>query len=285
MKAIPLHIRITHFFIRLWFGFLSKIFPALATRFAYNMFFKPQFYAIPQKERDAYKNSRTRTLSHGDKEVLVYEWGEGDRIVLFHHGWNGRGTQVAHFLPQLLERGFRVVAFDGPAHGQSTGKRTNLIEFSEVLKKLVEPHGEIEAIIAHSFGGMVSSYSMQTHNIKVKKMVSIAAPYDMESILEGYGKIINVGSHILERFKARLEREFDMHWSEISGDFIVSQHTIPALIIHDKQDKDVLYEEAVAMNKNWKNSRLLTTDGLGHRRILKDNAIIEETVSFISQPT
>jgi pimeloyl-ACP methyl ester carboxylesterase len=281
MKNLPLKIRLVHFGVRLYFGFLSTFFPRVAARKSYDLFFKPQRFNAPKKEVDIRALAKVSELKFEHKTIKTYEWGSGDKVVLFIHGWNGRGTQVAYFLKPLLDQGYRVISFDGPAHGASTGNRTNLIEFAELVHKLCENLPPIEAIVGHSFGGMVSSYSMYRYQLPVKRVISIAAPFSMISVLRAYGVVINISEKIQNLFLAKLEHDFNIRWQEFSGESIVQNHTVPALIVHDTDDKDVDYNEAVLMNQHWKNSRLLKTEGLGHRRILKDAKIVEEVLSFI----
>ena len=47
-------------------------------------------------------------------------------------------------------------------------------------------------------------------------------------------------------------------------------------------DKEMEYEEVLDLHRAWPTSKLLSTDGLGHRRILKDAAVIEEVTRFMT---
>jgi hypothetical protein len=55
-----------------------------------------------------------------------------------------------------------------------------------------------------------------------------------------------------------------------------------ALLIHDEHDDEAPYEYVVGLNKVLKNSRLVTTKGLGHN--LKSASIVKEVTDFITQP-
>ena len=57
------------------------------------------------------------------------------------HGWAGRSTQLFAFADRLLEKGFMVVSFDGPAHGKSSGKRTMMPDFLETIRKVDQTYG------------------------------------------------------------------------------------------------------------------------------------------------
>jgi pimeloyl-ACP methyl ester carboxylesterase len=54
------------------------------------------------------------------------------------------------------------------------------------------------------------------------------------------------------------------------------------LVVHDREDREVPIRHADRLAAAWPNARLVATDGLGHRRILRDAAVIAETVAFAS---
>ena len=59
---------------------------------------------------------------------------------------------------------------------------------------------------------------------------------------------------------------------------------IPALVVHDRRDREVAWEDGRAITGSWKGSRLLTTEGLGHRRILSDGGVLEAVLDFVDHP-
>jgi hypothetical protein len=59
----------------------------------------------------------------------------------------------------------------------------------------------------------------------------------------------------------------------------VSDLKVDGLIVHDKEDTEAPYSNAVEANKRWERSRLITTNGLGHN--LKSDELIEDVVTFL----
>jgi pimeloyl-ACP methyl ester carboxylesterase len=57
---------------------------------------------------------------------------------------------------------------------------------------------------------------------------------------------------------------------------------VPALIIHDRDDADVPWQQAELLAKAWPGARLLLTRGLGHMRILRNRDVIQTSVDFIA---
>ena len=65
--------------------------------------------------------------------------------MLLAHGWGGYAAQMRGFVPHLLRAGFRVIAYDQPAHGLSEGKLTGLPDFAGALAAVAAHHGNVRA--------------------------------------------------------------------------------------------------------------------------------------------
>src|SRR5690349_19300293 len=125
--------------VRWWFPKLEKFAQPLATRLFVQLFFTPLHYGFQEKELEWVHKARLFSFPVNGRKVQAYAWGdESHPVVLFIHGWAGRATQFRKFFPVLLKAGFQVVAFDGPAHGKSEGKRTNILEFRAALEQMIK---------------------------------------------------------------------------------------------------------------------------------------------------
>jgi hypothetical protein len=71
-------------------------------------------------------------------------------------------------------------------------------------------------------------------------------------------------------------------WLRYAVDQTSRQLSIPATLFHDRRDRDVSFEESVAISQSWFGAKLVETVGLGHRRILRDTAVIQQTVDFMA---
>jgi hypothetical protein len=56
------------------------------------------------------------------------------------------------------------------------------------------------------------------------------------------------------------------------------------LIVHDLDDEEVPAEDAQSIADGWAGTALHTTRGLGHRRILRDEAVRKHVVSALPNP-
>ena len=97
-------------------------------------------FKTPERElmmRDSSKKERLHVPSiHADVQVYIY--GYSKTKVMLVHGWAGRGTQLFRIADKILENKMMVVSFDGPAHGLSSGKRTNMFELLKPLKQFIK---------------------------------------------------------------------------------------------------------------------------------------------------
>ncbi|MBL7859321.1 MAG: alpha/beta hydrolase [Cyclobacteriaceae bacterium] len=271
-------------FIRWGFPKLEWLAPALARKFFVNLFFTPLHYAPTEKERKAESYAEKFSLEVSGKRIQCYAWGKADKVVFVMHGWAGRATQFRRFLKPLNAAGYRVVGFDGPAHGQSEGKRTNIMEFEAVLKKLIEKEGKPEAILSHSFGGGVALYAVM-NNLPVQKLINIASPTIGDEIINTYLKAIGGSSGTKEFFKAYIQKTMGRPFDEFTALHFIKKlpRKIDLMLVHDDADREVSIQHPLALLELYPSATLYKTSGLGHSRILKDNAVIQECVTFIGR--
>lgn len=271
-------------FVRWFFPKLERIAPSLAHRYFLKIFFSPLKFPIPEKETKAKRFAKLSTYNVDGKNIQAYSWGEGKDYVLLVHGWAGRGTQFRRFVKPLIAAGYRVVGFDGPAHGESDGKRTDIIEFESVLKKIYEREGTPAGIIAHSFGGGAALFSAM-RGLPIRRLINIGSPTIGEEIIKTYLRNINGSPATGEYFKQYMLKTFGKPFDEFTALYFV-QHLpapLPLLLVHDEDDKEVIMQHPEALLKIYPTAKILRTRGLGHTRILKDDKVIAACVTFIKE--
>ena len=180
-----------------------------------------------------------------------------------------------------MEAGFRVVSFDGPAHGKSEGRQTNIVEFGDVVKEIIGLVGAPRAIIAHSFGGIVSLLGA-TQGLPVKKLINIGSPVIGDKIIETFLNAVNGKWSTAAKFKAAMLKKYNRSFDEFSAEYFIKHLNTPLdlMLVHDAQDKDVSMEHPERLIELFPQAFLYRTSGLGHIRILKDEAVIKDCLKF-----
>ncbi|UXR63481.1 alpha/beta hydrolase [Bdellovibrio bacteriovorus] len=268
---------------KLWIGswrYLSWVLPRQTALWAEDLFLTPSRVPRPLSEEGFYKSSEKITLPGG---IAAYAWGSSDHpVVLLVHGWSGRGTQMGAFAEPLVEKGFRVVAVDGPAHGASQGLRTNVGDYARFMIEAQQSLGPLKAVVAHSFGAGCSVLAVH-RGMQAEKLVLVAGPSRYELVVNNYLKFIGLSGLSQKHFFRSLEVKVGMPASEMNVGRIGNGLNVPALIVHDEEDKEVRYKAALEIHETWPRTELLATQGLGHRRILKDPVVTQKVADFISR--
>ncbi len=257
---------------------VSYLFPYIGARWALKLFLTPRRFNRPESEKDWFNSADKKTLLCG---YAINCWGnKSDPKILLVHGWEGRGAQLGAFAGPLVAQNFYVIALDGPAHGDSPGTQTNAGVFSKSLYEVQKELGDIHSVIAHSFGGGCALIATRLGFV-TKKIVTIASPSDYLQVVNSFFDFVKVSPFSKKMAFQILEKKAGLKVSEINIASISQNLKIPGLIVHDENDKEVLSKNALVLNQAWPGSQILMTQGLGHRRILKDTFVIDEIIDFV----
>lgn len=270
--------------LRAGFRHLGPHFPGIAGRWAYRLWFATRRFPEPPRERHWREQAQYDHIAWHNAALARYTWGVPDApAVLLIHGWNGRGTQMGAFAEPLVQAGFRAVACDAPGHGRSPGDCTNLFEYAEAIQTLAQSSGPVAGAITHSFGVPATARALQ-QGLQLPRLVAIAAPAGAEFLLRRFAHLLDIPDSVIAAMRARIERNFGMDiFARLSTEAMLAGHSLPGLIIHDRGDRDVPLAHAERLHQAWPAAQLLLTEGLGHRRILRDPAVIEAAVAFLRQ--
>jgi pimeloyl-ACP methyl ester carboxylesterase len=226
-------------------------------------------------------------VGHGpSRRVRVYRWGNKGPVVLLAHGWGGHAGQWHAVVDGLLAAGMRVVAFDALSHGASdAGARgstqTSVLEMSRSLLAAAWHAGPVHAVVSHSLGSAAAALAIR-EGLPVRAAVMVGPPADMQAACATMAWRLGIGPRVLARMQRDSEQWLGMPWSAFNVPEVGRTRPVPpTLIVHDRHDREVRWEDGAAIAGAWPQSQLVTTEGLGHRRILQDASVIARIASFI----
>ncbi len=267
------------------FAKLTQFFSTnLTAQFGAKLFITPITFSIPEREKVMLKSAQKKTInvSSISKNIEVLSYGYSKKKVLLVHGWAGRSTQLYMIADKLLEKGYMVISFDGPSHGQSTGKTTAMPEFLDTINEIDKQFGPFEAAVGHSFGGMCL-YNSTSNNFKIKKLVTVGAADEISDVILNFTKNLKVKPVVAKKIKNKFDKKWLQDIDSHSSSTVAKKITIPTLVIHDSNDGDVPVSCAINIRQNLQRGRLLITKGLGHTKILRNKKVTSEIVDFIIQ--
>jgi pimeloyl-ACP methyl ester carboxylesterase len=216
----------------------------------------------------------------GSGSINAWSFGSGPAVLLVH-GWEGHAGQLSAFVRPIVERGFRAVIFDLPAHGASSGESTNVFEVADAIEAIGAVVGEVQAVVAHSLGGTATALAV-SRGFKAKAIALIAPAAEPTTFankladLLGFDEAQRAG--MIAAVEARVGERLDrMHVADRVG-----QAPMPALLVHDPADPEVPIAHAESIARAWPGARLERVTGLGHQKILRAPAVVDRVVGFIA---
>lgn len=270
--------------IRFGFQIFGRLFPKVAGKLTYTLFTTPRRKAKHKYSDTTLEKARVFEFLYAKQVLKGYSWGKGEKTILLVHGWESRGTAMRSFVGPFLEAGYRVVAFDGPAHGNSEGRRTNLPEFAKAIRAFIHHVGDIEAAICHSFGGVAMMYALSQLELdaQLRRLVIISSPNEVKLMLNQATSFMRVPKPAQKHFQSIIEYKMLMPVAKASlGKWGNSITTEDILIIHDEEDRVVPVSEALAIFESIDQANVLISKGYGHYQITKNPDVIERVAQFV----
>jgi pimeloyl-ACP methyl ester carboxylesterase len=172
------------------------------------------------------------------------------------------------------------VAYDAPAHGESTGRFASLPEFARALSDVARVIGPIHGLVGHSLGGAAVAMAMR-QGLTADRVVLLAPPADVRIFSDHFARSLAIPPTVQQTMHRNLERRLRIVWDDLHIPSVVRELPVAALVIHDRNDPDVPFTHGEEIVSAWSGSRLESTNGLGHRALLRDPAVIARTVEFL----
>ena len=248
-----------------------------------------RLFLTPPRLRDAAASAldlidaRSSVLTHKGRHIAMWRWGSREApAVLLAHGWGGNAAQMRAFVFPLLQAGYRVIAYDQPAHGVSEGRLTGLPDFADVLAEVAALHGDVQAVIAHSLGAAAAALSLHYGKTSFRKAVLVSPPADLVGYSRRFARWYWIPEPVRATMQKAIEERYGVRWEELEVARVAPRLSAEALVVHDRNDRMMPWTHGVRVARHWPGAKLLSTRGLGHRRILADERVTRAAADFLS---
>jgi pimeloyl-ACP methyl ester carboxylesterase len=273
-RELPWSVRL----VRPALAMLSALSPALAAPVAERLFLTAPRHRQPQHETAALASAR-QTIVHGDSPISTWTWGDGPAMLLVH-GWGGRGAQLASFVPPLVAAGYSVVTLDAPGHGTSPARESSVVAFIDAIHDVDRALGPVRGVIAHSIGAAAAAGALRD-GLGADAAVFVAPPADLTLHADLMLETLGFGRRARDLMRARVEERLGVPWSTLDVASLAPDMRTPLLVVHDREDSEVPWQEGAIIAQAWPGAALMTTSGLGHRRIVRDPDVVRDAVGFL----
>lgn len=269
--------------MRTKFKLLSSVSKRRAAEKAFELFCTPQLRTKKDLPPVFEKSEKLEFVFHNNI-IRGYRWNHpAEKKVLILHGFESSVTNFEKYVEPLIKKGYEVLAFDAPAHGRSTGKTINAVAYKEFVQYLWNNYGPIDSFITHSFGGLALCLALEEipHSASTK-IVLVAPAAETKTAIDNFFKLLKLDNGVRE--------EFDNLITEIGGrppEWYSVSRMAPkikgqVLFLQDKDDHMTpLSDVKPIMDKNYPNFRFIISEGLGHRRIYRDEQSLKEIIGFL----
>lgn len=261
----------------------------LGNSFAERLFTSPKRYPRPDRERAVLANGRPFTVDvhlrspvwGGERtRIAAWRWGFGPTVLLVH-GWEGRGSQLGAFVDPLVAAGLSVVAFDAPAHGDSPGRRLYLTDHADAIADVAAAVGPLHGVVAHSFGAAATLLAHARAGVDAARNVMIAPNVLIDDAVDRFAHHVALDPAERASFAKHLAGTSGVGLEALRVEHLAAVRDAALLVVHDQDDREVPYVHGATLAETWPNAQLATTSELGHRRILRDDAVIARAVEFV----
>ena len=263
----------------------------LGTSLAERLFTSPRRYPRPQRERAVLASGHPFTIpvtlrsprwNGAQTQVAAWRWGIGPTVLLVH-GWEGRGSQLGALVEPLVAAGLSVVTFDAPAHGHSPGNRLYLTDHADAIVDVAATVGPLHAIVAHSFGCAATLLAHARGGVDATRNVMISPNVLIGDSLERFARLVGLDDAERSLLEHQIVTATGMTVESLALEHTATARDTALLVIHDRYDREVPVHHAEHLIRAWPSARLLVTEGLGHRRILRDRTVLREVVEAVRQ--
>jgi hypothetical protein len=102
----------------------------------------------------------------------------------------------------------------------------------------------------------------------------------MSRVFRQFGQFVGLGPKAQMAMEREVLRVAGRPLSHYAGGHLLKHETLPVLVVHAPDDKEVPFAEAEDYASAGRHVRLFPADGLGHRRILSDERVLAEIADF-----
>ena len=271
--------------IKIYYTILSFISPKLAANSAFKIFQKVRKKDIRKREQPFYDQAKHYKLKYDKEDIDCYEFGtEHKDLVVLVHGWDSNSGCMLGFIDKLVANNKRVIAFNLPAHAFYKSNKTNYFECKNAFKLVVNklPKHDSLSFISHSFGSGIVAFGLSEMDIKVDKLVFMTSPNYVVDIFTDFKKMIGLGDKAFELMNKKASNLLNEDVKKVATEQKLSLADFnDLLLIHDKKDKVIPFQNSVNINKAIPNSKIESFESIGHYRMLWHDDVIRLAVDFV----
>jgi hypothetical protein len=174
--------------------------------------------------------------------------------------------------------------------GDSRGDRLYLTDFADTIAGVLHAIGPTHAVIAHSFGAaawlLAHQRACAAHGRRPPgwpaRAVAIAPNAVVDAVLARFAAALGLDDVERRAFEVRLAGNAGLGLDAVRLPALVGDADADLLVVHDHDDPEIPFAHAERLAAAWPGAEIVATTSLGHRRILRDAAVVARVAGFAS---
>lgn len=270
---------------RIALGTFQRLWPALAVRAAYRLFGTPlpPRWLNPRARWDASWRIEDWKFENGSIAVYSPAAAPHAPVALLVHGWGGHARQMLPLAETLAQRGLRPVLIELPAHGRSAGSVSNLPQFARAIEyvaaRLQQEGHSLRVVVAHSLAANATAYAA-SRGLQAERIVLLAPPASPREYTRLFANVFGLSERTRAAMQKRIETREAVLMVQLEPDAVGPRIRVPTLVVHDRGDSINRFADGMAYAHAIRGAQLVATEGLGHRKILKDAEVLGKVAIF-----
>lgn len=262
-------------------NFIGLFSPSSGAKIAIKLFSSPRKGKIRDEDLQVLESAFYEDINHEGQTIGTYRWLGKKETILLAHGWESNSARWKDLVELLQAQNYTIVCLDAPAHGNSSGREFNALFYAEFINIVVSKF-KPEIIVGHSVGGMASVFFQHKYKYEgLQKLVLLGAPAHFKGVFERYNYMMGYSTKINNAMSKQVELKFGHPPNYFDASSFSKEINSPTLIVHDKQDLIIPYEDALLYEKYLPKNTLITTEREGHG--LKSETVHKSVISFIQK--
>ncbi len=177
------------------------------------------------------------------------------------------------------------VIVEMPAHGRSAGSVSNLPQFARVIEyvtaRLLQEGHTLRAVVAHSLAANAGAYAA-SRGLPTQRLVLLAPPASPREYTRLFTHVFGLSETTRAAMQRRIEVREGILMPQFEPDAVGPRIRAATLVVHDREDRINHFADGQAYRDAIAGARLFATEGLGHRRLLQDDRVLQEIAAFVT---
>ena len=136
-------------------------------------------------------------------------------------------------------------------------------------------------LAGHSLGANAAAYAT-SRGLAIDKLVLLAPPASPRAYTRYFAQVFGLSEATRAGMQRCIEASEGVLMQHFEPRHVAGRIRVPTLVVHDREDRINAFADGQAYAHAIQGAQLVATEGLGHRRLLKEPRVLAQVAVFAS---